>query len=99
MPSLYKMDYPPEVKEVLEELCSMVHQSGAGVTLSGNRLTVRFNLDNQLVDVHMIIENVTTPTEQKDWQRQEEELKAFIKKYTYYMPGFDAEISQVISPR
>jgi len=57
--TLFKMKYPKGVEEVLEEMRSRIAEIVA-VTLVGNRLTVRFYLRGELVDVHMIIESVTT---------------------------------------
>jgi hypothetical protein len=37
-----------------------------GVTVTGNRCTVRWYIDGKLVDVHMIIENVKTPDEEPE---------------------------------
>lgn len=57
--SLYEIEHQVGVGEVLEELRARI-ASAAGVTLIGNRLTVRFELEGELVDAHMIIESVTT---------------------------------------
>jgi hypothetical protein len=61
MPSVYQMKHEPEVEKVLEAMRLKLAQE-FGVTVTGNRCTVRWNMDGQLVDVHMIIENVSTPT-------------------------------------
>jgi hypothetical protein len=65
MPSLYKMSYEPEVADVLEEMRKKV-ASQFGVTLVGNRLTLRWTKDGQTVSVHAIIAEVVTPAEQKN---------------------------------
>lgn len=64
MTSIYKTYVTREQQQVLEGLRSLLADV-AGVTLQGNRLTVRWDQDDVLVDVHMIIESVTTPTEAK----------------------------------
>jgi hypothetical protein len=44
------------VDPILEELRAMIaDKTGAGVTLNGNRLTVRWYRGKRLVDVHMVI--------------------------------------------
>lgn len=55
---LYQCEYTPEQRKVLEELRSRIAQV-AGVTLQGNRLTVRWG--SPLTNVHMIIDRVSTP--------------------------------------
>lgn len=62
MGSIYKCKMDSSESKVLEELRSKIAVI-AGVTLTGNRLTVRWNQDGALVDVHMLIESVTTPEE------------------------------------
>jgi len=53
--SIYKFPtLPGEVKETLEELRDNIAKSGMGVTLAGNRLTIRFG-ENKFRDVHMVI--------------------------------------------
>lgn len=65
MPSLYEMEHKPEVAEVLEAMRQKMAKV-FGVTVTGNRCTVRWTMNEQLVDVHMIIENVTTIEEARD---------------------------------
>lgn len=86
MPSLYKMKHEPEVEEILEEMRKKISHE-FGVTLVGNRLTVRWTKDGQLVDCHMIIENVTTVEESANTIRMSNELQKIYKKY----PGVDAD--------
>jgi len=64
MGSIYKCTMEPEEEEVLEELRDKIAKV-AGVTLTGNRLTVRWNMDGHLVNAHMVIERVHTPEEAK----------------------------------
>lgn len=56
---LYEMKYPTaKVGKILEALRLKIAKE-AGVTLVGNRLTVRWNMpDRKMAQVHMIIENV-----------------------------------------
>lgn len=58
-----------EEAEVLDQLRDRLHsKAGMGVTLIGNRLTLRWTdpKSKQLVDVHLIIAEVGTPTEMKE---------------------------------
>lgn len=64
MGSIYKCRMDSDEAKVLEELRSKIADV-AGVTLTGNRLTVRWHKDGQLVNVHMLIERVSTPEEVK----------------------------------
>ena len=64
MPSLYEMEYPAGVKPVLEGMRKNIAKT-MGVTLTGNRLTVRFTQDDKNVDIHMIIASVTTPEDSR----------------------------------
>ena len=54
---IYEMDHAPEIEKVLDELRVKISNGGAGVTISGNRLTVRWS-DGQgkpLKHVHAVI--------------------------------------------
>ena len=62
MGSIYHCTMDSDEAKVIEELRSKIADI-AGVTLIGNCLMVRWNQDDQLVDVHMIIEHVTSPGE------------------------------------
>lgn len=62
MGSIYKCNMNSDEASVLEELRTKI-AGVAGVTLTGNRLTVRWYKDGQLVNVHMLIESVYTPKE------------------------------------
>lgn len=87
MTSIYKTYITTEQQQVLEELRSLLANI-AGVTLQGNRLTVRWDQDGALVDVHMIIESVTTPTEAKEIMQRREDTRELFKKY----PDLEAEL-------
>jgi len=65
MGSIYKCTMEEDEARVLEALRDKIAEAGMGVTLTGNRLTVRWMKELQLVDVHMIIENVRTPEESR----------------------------------
>jgi len=65
MADLYHMKPHPDICKVLEEMRDLISKAGPGVTLTGNRLTVRFYVDKQLVDAHMVIIEVTTADEAK----------------------------------
>lgn len=64
MSSIYHCKMEADVAAVLEQLRQKI-ATIAGVTLIGNRLTIRWTMNGQLVDVHTIIENVTTPEEHR----------------------------------
>lgn len=54
------MGTPTEAQaKTLEQIVNKIAKV-AGVTLIGNRLTVRWNDGDALLDVHMIVESVTT---------------------------------------
>jgi len=58
---IYEMEHPAPVQEVLDDLRRIVHdKGGAGITLVGNRLTIRWSLPYQkkLVQVHCVILDV-----------------------------------------
>jgi GrpB-like predicted nucleotidyltransferase (UPF0157 family) len=67
MSSLYHLTehYIQDELEVLNELRDKIAKV-AGVTLVGNRLTIRWYKDGQFVDVHMLIEGVRTVDEAKN---------------------------------
>lgn len=60
----------------------------AGVTLTGNRLTVRWYRDGELVDVHMIIESVTTPEEAAQQSAASGKVSEFLRGH----PEFEDEL-------
>ena len=80
MGSVYKCQMDFDVEDVLEELRDKV-ATVAGVTLTGNRLTMRWYKDDQLVDVHMIIESVTTPAEAAQQSAVSDKIGEFLQKY------------------
>jgi hypothetical protein len=94
MPSVYEMEHSKEVAYVLEQMRQKVGKE-FGVTLVGNRLTVRWNMDGQLVDVHMIIESVTTPTEAEEKMAQTRRLLALVDKYKKKFPDLGEELYYV----
>lgn len=91
MPDIYEMEHKGEVAEVLEHFRRTLANS-FGVTLTGNRLTIRTYWKGELVDVHAAILSVTTPTEAKDVTRQANEYRAIIDKYKKKAPYLDAEL-------
>lgn len=80
MPSVYEMEHDPEVAEVLEAMRQKLSQV-FGVTVTGNRCTIRWTMHDQLVDVHMIVENVTTPVEAEQARERSDRMEALFKKY------------------
>ena len=91
MPSVYQMKHEPEVEKVLEAMRVKLAQE-FGVTVTGNRCTVRWNMDGQLVDVHMIIENVSTPTEGRETHERYERMQSLLKKYEKKLPEHRGEL-------
>lgn len=72
MSSLYKMELTEQEKVVLEEMRHFLSLN-LGVTVTGNRCTLRwYNKNKQLMQVHMIVESLTTPEEvEKEHERIE----------------------------
>lgn len=91
MPSIYETEHEPEVARVLERM-QLKMSEVFGVTVQGNRCTVRFNMDNQLADVHMIIENVTTPKEHREEMERASRMRALIEKHKKKFPDLEAEL-------
>lgn len=92
MPSVYEMEHNPKVAEVLERMRAKMAEV-FGVTVTGNRCTVRWNMDGQLVDVHMIIENVTTPDEYREHMAQYARMEALLKQYEKKFPNLREELT------
>lgn len=97
MGSIYHCSMEPEEEKVLKQLRDKISVAGPGVTLTGNRLTVRWNMEGQLVDAHMIVESVTTPEEarkhtevseieKKVWSQHREEAAEICKIETGEYP-------------
>ena len=89
--TLYKTLPDAEVDRVLEVLRQKISQV-AGVTLNGNRLTVRWNMDGELVDVHMIVESVTTPTESSEHMEKVRRHEDLLNKYKRKFPELGGEL-------
>ena len=82
MTTIYHLDKSHYIdeREVLEDLRKQIAQT-MGVTLNGNRLTVRWYKDNELVNVHLIIERVTTPSESQEYREQNQRMNTLYQKY------------------
>lgn len=80
MPKIYETSHDLEIERVLDSMREKIAKI-FGVTLQGNRLTVRWYLDDELVDVHMIVESVTTVTEAVNRQLESAELDKLFAKY------------------
>lgn len=87
MSAIYECRTTPEERKILEELRSKLAKN-FGVTLQGNRVTVRWYRDNELVDVHMIVESLTVPTERAEAREQYDALQKLYAKY----PDLEAEM-------
>ena len=91
MGSIYHCQMSQEEEQILEELRKRIAEV-AGVTLVGNRMTVRFNGDRgHLVDVHMIVERVGTQSEMEDSLRKQQLMEPLFEKY----PDLSAELFYV----
>ncbi len=88
MPSLHESTYKPEVAKVLEYLRQKLATT-MGVSLVGNRLTLRWYAEGELVDVHMIISEVGTPSESRKLGERDSRMVALFKKY----PGLRDELA------
>jgi hypothetical protein len=73
MGAIYKCEMTKQEAEIVEIARQKIASTGIGITLTGNRMTVRFYHEGELVDVHMIIESVNTPD--SDARRLEEEIR------------------------
>lgn len=65
MTALYEMPHPDAMASILEDMRKKCANE-FGVTLTGNRLTLRWNHKNFLPSVHMIIESVYTEADEKE---------------------------------
>lgn len=74
MGHLYRYECTEEERDVLERLRLEISSTGMGVTLQGNRLTIRFYVDGELCNIHMLIDSVDTPEEKRvqrlGWREQ-----------------------------
>jgi hypothetical protein len=83
MPIIYEMKHSEEVEAVLEDMRIKLSES-FGVTVKGNRVTLRWYLKgnkDHFCDIHMIIDNVYTPTESIEAKKRHERIKQLVKKY------------------
>ena len=55
---IYEVLLEPSEEAVIKELQEKLHKGGAGITVSGNRVTARWTIDGKFVDVHMVIVSV-----------------------------------------
>lgn len=62
---LYKMEWPDGVAPILKELQKRIAKV-AGVTVVGNRLTVRWRQGGKLVQVHAVIVNIDDGNDDED---------------------------------
>lgn len=68
------------VPELLEEMRNKLAKE-FGVTLIGNRCTLRWLMDDQFVNVHMIIAEATTAEESLEHSERTARMQELIKKY------------------
>lgn len=80
MTDIYEMQHQPDVEQVIEDMRKgLAHRFG--VTVSGNRCTLRWYMDSHLVQVHMVITDVTTPNEAQEDMVRLNRMQALFKKY------------------
>jgi hypothetical protein len=88
MSEVYNLKTTRDEDAVLDELRKKVSEV-AGVTIQGNRLTIRFKMDGALVNIHSAILRITTPAEEREQLRQLNARHELIeRKY----PDLDAEL-------
>ena len=79
MPSVYRVEHESEVGETLEDMRVKLAKE-FGVTLTGNRVTLNWHKDGQLVSAHMIIDEVITPRESEELSERDQRMQALITK-------------------
>lgn len=72
MSILYKVKLTREQRDLLEEFTRQMGEV-MGVTQVGNRVTCRLEFRGKSCDVQMIIENVTTPSEVYEMEKDYKE--------------------------
>ena len=83
MPSIYKTEFTAQESETLEQIQLKLAEN-FGVTVAGNRCTVRWNdKNNDLLHVHMIIEEIGTPIEANEHKEQLKRMDKLFKKYPH----------------
>jgi len=78
--TLYDINLSKEADGQLEEMRKKIAKE-FGVTLKGNRLTLRWNVEDQLVDVHMVIESMTTRSESQELRNKSERFRELYQQY------------------
>ena len=82
MSSLYKCDADQEQHLVMEEFRNRISESGLGVTLNGNRLTIRGDINEQLCDMHMVILRIGVPSEMEQSIKGDRAREKYIENLT-----------------
>ena len=80
MTAIYETTNEPQVEFILNQMRNKLAKQ-FGVTITGNRCTVRWQQSGHLVDVHMIIESVTTLDELREEDERSRREEAFFQKY------------------
>lgn len=91
MGTIYKCKVNKDEERVLEALRKKVRDGGAGVTLTGNRLTVHWSMEGYLVDAHMIIERVTTPEDRRINSERDDRMREVYNSD----PDLEAELYRI----
>lgn len=91
MPDIYEMQHKGEVAEVLDHF-RLTLANSVGVTVTGNQVTLRSWWKGELVDLHMAILRVTTPSEAKDQARRSDQYREIIDKYKLVAPNLEDEL-------
>ncbi len=77
---IYEMKHSTGVEEVLNSMLDKL--SGVvGITITGNRVTLRWMLRGKCVDVHMALLEVTTLSDIEEMNARSERMERLGKKY------------------
>ena len=82
MSSFYEYDANPEQLQVMEHFRDKISESGLGVSLVGNRLTVRGDIEGQLCDMHMLISDMTTVDESRKSKEIQNQTQHYLDSMT-----------------
>lgn len=78
MPEIYEMELPKEQQDVLDALRDKV---SCGITIQGNRITMRFNHAGRLCHIHTVITEISTPSDSDFRRWQDKEMDKLFEKY------------------
>lgn len=83
MASIYNCKLTVDEDNILEELRQKLAKV-CGITLQGNRVTARWtSKDDHLVDVHMIVESISTVKESIETGEKWRRMRKLVKRYPW----------------